>query len=85
MNQIVSFRLCKLSTPQRLDKIDEKVDQMYQNNKIPPRHIPAHPDVDFDLLIGECLVQFKETLEKLAKFKKLTINYQHDSNEQETK
>lgn len=65
MNAFVQFRLCKLSTLELLEKIDKQIDQLYQDNKIPLRHIPARPDEDFDLLVGECLVRFKETLQKL--------------------
>lgn len=65
MNAIVSFRLCKLSTNEILDKLDEQCDDMYRKQKVPTRHIPARPDDDFDLLLGECIIRYRETLKKL--------------------
>lgn len=62
MNAIVSFRLCKLSDEELINKIDLETDQMYKDGKVPSRHIPARPDDDYDLLIGELLLRFKEKL-----------------------
>lgn len=59
MNQITSFRLCKLSNEELLSEIDKQTDQMYINGKIPDRQIPARPDKDYDLLVGELLLRFK--------------------------
>jgi hypothetical protein len=56
MNGLVSFRLCKLPTPELLEKVDKLTDEMYQRQELPTRHIPARPDADYDLLVGE-LVQ----------------------------
>jgi len=60
MNQIVSFRLCKLSNLELLKKVDELTDKIYIDGKIPTRHIPARPDEDYDLLVGELLKRFQE-------------------------
>jgi len=60
MNQIVSFRLCKLSNSELLKKVDELTDKIYIDGKIPSRHIPARPDADYDLLVGELLKRFQE-------------------------
>jgi len=60
MNQIVSFRLCKLSNEDLLKKVDELTDKIYIDGKIPTRHIPARPDEDYDLLVGELLKRFQE-------------------------
>jgi len=62
MNAIVSFRLCTLSDEELISKINSKTDQMYEGGKIPSRNIPARPDDDYDLLIGELLIRFKEKL-----------------------
>ena len=58
MNAIVSFRLCTLTDKELLDKVDELTDKMYQTHKIPSRNIPALPDADYDLLVGELIYRF---------------------------
>lgn len=61
MNQITSFRLCKLSNIDLIKKVDELTDNLYKEDTgIPVRHIPARPDEDYDLLVGELLLRFKE-------------------------
>jgi uncharacterized protein (UPF0147 family) len=62
MNIIVSFRLCKLTDEELINRVDKLTDGIYKDGKIPPRHIPAEPDNDFDLLVGELLVRFKERI-----------------------
>lgn len=61
MNSIAGFRLCKLNGEDLIKRIDEHTDNIYKLRRIPDRHIPARPDEDFDLLIGELMVRFKET------------------------
>jgi len=58
MNAIVSFGLCTLSDEELIEKTDKLVDEMYKTRVIPSRHIPARPNDDFDLLIGEVLKRF---------------------------
>lgn len=66
MNSIASFRLCTLSDDELLKRIDKKTDQLFDNkdkrvrDRILSRHIPAIPDNDYDLLIGELLIRFNE-------------------------
>ena len=60
MNSIVDFRLCKLSDESLIKKIDEQTDKMFNLQEIPVRHIPARPDDDYDLLIGELILRFRE-------------------------
>ena len=67
MNGLVSFRLCKLSNEELIEKVDKTLDEMYQTNKIPLRHIPARPDSDFDLLVGEMIMRFGEMVGKECK------------------
>lgn len=55
MNAITSFRKCKLSNNDLLQKIDVLTDEMFKKQQVPTRHIPARPDDDYDLLIGELL------------------------------
>lgn len=65
MNQIAGFRLCTLSNKELIKRIDNLVDGMYDGvnaGKLPTRRIPARPDEDFDLLIGELLIRVKESL-----------------------
>lgn len=63
MNGIVQFRLCSLSDKELLEKVDKLTDKMYAEGVIPSRHIPARPNDDYDLLIGELLVRFKTIVE----------------------
>src|SRR5258708_30028647 len=62
MNTIAVFRKCTLSDADLLKKVDRLTDQMYQNGKIPDRQIPARPDEDYDLLVGELILRFEELL-----------------------
>ena len=59
MNQITGFRLCKLNGEDLLKRVDEHVDNIYKYGRIPDRHIPAQPERDFDLLVGELVLRFK--------------------------
>jgi hypothetical protein len=58
MNKIVGFGLCKLSDKELMEKVDKHVDDIYRTGRIPSRHIPARPDEDFDLLIGELIMRY---------------------------
>jgi hypothetical protein len=64
MNGIVSFRLCKLSDKELIERIDKMTDEMFQKREIPERHIPARPDSDYDLLVGELIVRFSEKIKQ---------------------
>lgn len=59
MNQICSFRLCKLTDEELLKEVDTRTDQIYTTLEIPKLHIPARPDSDYDLLIGELILRYK--------------------------
>ena len=59
MNAIASFRLCTLNDEELLGKIDKACDEIFIKQKVPIRHIPARPDSDFDLLVGELLLRYK--------------------------
>lgn len=63
MNTLVSFRLCTLSDKELIQKVDQATDQMYIDNKLPGRNIPARPNADYDLLVGEVLVRFLSMIE----------------------
>lgn len=60
MNAICGFRLCTLSNVDLMQKVDELTDSIYEGKEIPARHIPARPDKDYDLLIGELILRFKD-------------------------
>ena len=64
MNGLIDFRLCTLSDEELMNQVDEQTDMMFLIQEIPTRHIPARPNQDYDLLIGELLVRFKEKSEK---------------------
>ncbi len=69
MNAIVSFRKCTLSNKELIEKVDQMTDNMYnrdnlkRNDGVPLRHIPARPNEDYDLLVGELIVRFTELIE----------------------
>jgi hypothetical protein len=71
MNGLVSFRLCKLSTPELLKKVDKLTDEMYQKCEVPARNIPARPDDDYDLLIGELILRVQEMSKILTDFESI--------------
>jgi hypothetical protein len=62
MNSIVNFRLCTLSDEELLEKVDELTDEMYNKGIIHPRHIPARPNEDYDLLVGELVKRFYDKI-----------------------
>jgi hypothetical protein len=59
MNKIVSFDLCTLTDEQLVKRVDELTDKMYEPPfNVPIRTIPARPDEDYDLLVGELCKRF---------------------------
>jgi len=69
MNAITSFGLCTLSNEELLEAVDSRCDEMYQKGMIPDRHIPARPNEDFDILVGELILRFSEITKKEDKTK----------------
>jgi len=63
MNKLVSFDLCTLTDKELLKKVDEQTDKMYQSGKIPSRNVPARPNEDYDLLVGELIKRFSNRLD----------------------
>lgn len=57
---LVNFRLCTLTDDELLSEIGQKLESLYCEGTI-KRHIPARPNEDFDLLIGELMVRFYES------------------------
>ena len=67
MNSIARFRLCTLTDEELLQKVDDLTDKMYQQSKVPTRNVPARPNDDYDLLIGELLLRFDRRIKQEAK------------------
>ena len=65
MNTIAGFRECSLSNEDLIKEVDRLTDRMYTEYKIPLRHIPARPNEDYDLLVGELLLRFQELTQKV--------------------
>ena len=66
MNTIATFRKCKLTNEELLTAVDRATDEIYKTGKIPTRSIPARIDEDYDLIVGELILRFKELTEKDA-------------------
>jgi len=66
MNTIATFRKCTLSDSELLEKIDKATDKMYKTGKIPDRNIPARPDSDYDLLVGELILRYSERVKNTS-------------------
>jgi len=67
MNSIVRFRKCSLTDKELLDRVDSMTDEMYQTGKIPCRQIPARPNEDYDLLVGELVKRYYEKIVEVSK------------------
>lgn len=65
MNTIATFRKCTLSNDELLKKVDQMTDGLFdikhksERDRILTRHIPAQPNNDYDLLVGELLIRFQ--------------------------
>jgi hypothetical protein len=70
MNRIIGFRSCKLSNTELFDKVDKQTDEIFKNGNIPQLHVPARPNHDYDLLIGELLLRFLSMEKENEIFKK---------------
>ena len=76
MNAMVNFRKCTLANEELLTKVDNKTDFMYSEfGKVPSRNIPAKVDDDYDLLIGELLVRFRDLEHQNKEYIAIIQNY----------
>lgn len=69
---IVGFRLCTLTDTELAHAISEHMKHMYRQGgsfQAPPRHVPARPDEDFDLLVGEMIVRFMDNCNALTELR----------------
>lgn len=63
MNTMVKFSLCTLSDEELVKKVDKLTDEMFQKQEVPTRNIPAEPNNDYDLLVGELIVRFSNQVQ----------------------
>lgn len=57
---LCNFRLCTLKDEELMLGVSQHLKEIYETGKVPSRNIPARPNEDFDLLLGELLIRFKE-------------------------
>lgn len=56
---LIQFRECTLSDKELATKVAEGLQKMYTAPcTVPSRNIPARPNADFDLLVGELIYRF---------------------------
>ena len=70
MNALVSFRLCTLTDEELLSKVDSLIDSSFRSGdftKLKTRNIPARPNEDFDLLVGELIYRYNEKILNVEK------------------
>ena len=67
MNTMVTFSLCTLSDEELVKKVDKLTDEMFQKQEVPTRNIPAEPNNDYDLLVGELLIRFSNQVQAVVK------------------
>ena len=62
---LIQFRKCTLSDEDLAELVAECLCKMYEEPvSVPTRQIPARPNEDFDLLVGELVVRFMEKTKK---------------------
>lgn len=71
MNGVATFRLCSLNDDELIAAVDSATDDMFASGKIPSRHIPAQPNKDYDLIVGEMIYRFDESRKEAAKLRDL--------------
>jgi len=59
MNSPASLSKSTLSDKELIEKVDKLTDEMFTTQKVPARHIPARPNDDYDLLVGELIKRFQ--------------------------
>jgi len=61
MNSLVNFRLCTLTDEELLKAVDAKTDELSKAGTF-TLPVPARPNEDYDLLVGELVFRFNERL-----------------------
>lgn len=60
---LCGFRLCTLTDEELLQRIAFGLQAMYSEPvSVPTRNIPARPNEDFDLLVGELMIRFMDAI-----------------------
>ena len=73
---LIQFRKCTLTDKPLAESVAAGLTKMYQEPvSVPSRNIPARPDEDFDLLVGELVVRFLEKTEVLKQIRYLDIQH----------
>lgn len=73
---LIQFRKCTLTDKPLAEAVAAGLTKMYQKPvSVPPRQIPARPDEDFDLLVGEMVVRFLEKTEVLKQIRHFDIRH----------
>jgi len=77
MNTMVKFSVCTLSDEELVKKVDKLTDEMFQKQEVPTRNIPAEPNNDYDLLVGELLIRFSNLQAVVKVLKPTCSNCKH--------
>jgi len=64
MNSLVKFRLCTLTDEELLKAVDAKTDELSKAGTF-TLPVPARPNEDYDLLVGELVFRFNEHLKRV--------------------
>lgn len=73
---LIQFRKCALTDKPLAEAVAAGLNKMYSEPvSVPSRHIPARPDEDFDLLVGELIVRFLEKTDVLKQIRHLDIEH----------
>jgi len=73
---LVQFRECSLADRPLAEAVAAGLTKMYEEPvTVPSRHIPARPDEDFDLLVGEMVLRYLEKTEVLKQIRHLDIEH----------
>jgi len=62
-----------LSDESLLDKVDKATDKLFESQEVPTRHIPAKPDSDYDLLVGELILRHEDKTSLLKDARDLLV------------
>jgi len=70
---LVQFRKCTLTDELLAEAVAAGLNKMYSEPvSVPTRHIPARPDEDFDLLVGEMAIRLLERSASLRRILELS-------------
>ena len=65
---LIQFRKCTLTDKQLAEAAAAWLERIYTPPiQVPVRNVPARPDEDFDLVIGELIYRFSQLIEQQKK------------------